>query len=330
MAEEQLVKNITGGGRIEFVDLAKGVCILLVVLYHVGIEIPHFDVIRMPLYFIISGLFFKSYGSVKSFVLKKTNKILVPFIAFYLLSYCIFYIIKVFDKNLNLLDNGILDVFVSHHIFNTPIWFLLCLFWVSIIFCILYNWISNEYLLGIVILGIGIAGSILKHFSIYLPLFLDSSVSALPFYYVGYLLKKSKILLPNKYDKYCLILSALLFIITFYLVSITGIHLDIQYNIVPILSYLVSPLGVLAVLLLCKQIKRVPLVSYFGRYSIIILVTHNLVYSFVKVGLAKLGLVINGIEWVQFFIVILASLVIIPLFIKYIPKLVAQEDLIKA
>lgn len=73
-----MVNKLVGGG-IEFIDLAKGVCIILVVMFHVGIDIPHLDIIRMPLYFIISGLFYKPYDSITSFCIKKPNKILIPF-----------------------------------------------------------------------------------------------------------------------------------------------------------------------------------------------------------------------------------------------------------
>lgn len=77
MTMEQIVNRIEkvngGGERIEFIDLAKGVCIILVVMFHVGIDIPHLDIIRMPLYFIISGLFYKPYDSITSFCIKKTN-----------------------------------------------------------------------------------------------------------------------------------------------------------------------------------------------------------------------------------------------------------------
>lgn len=50
--------------RIEFIDLAKGVCIIMVVMGHCGcpLEIPGWTIVRMPLYFILSGLFFKDYG----------------------------------------------------------------------------------------------------------------------------------------------------------------------------------------------------------------------------------------------------------------------------
>ena len=61
--------------RIEFIDLAKGVCIILVVIGHCGapINIPGFEIVRMPLYFILSGLFFKDYGGGYNFFIRKTK-----------------------------------------------------------------------------------------------------------------------------------------------------------------------------------------------------------------------------------------------------------------
>ena len=56
--------------RYAFVDLAKGFCIMLVVWHHIastwGIESyplkETVSLFRMPLYFFLSGLFFKEYA----------------------------------------------------------------------------------------------------------------------------------------------------------------------------------------------------------------------------------------------------------------------------
>ena len=59
--------------RIEYIDLAKGFCIMLVVLEHVARPLVDQDTstavclnicgtFRMPLYFILSGIFFKDYS----------------------------------------------------------------------------------------------------------------------------------------------------------------------------------------------------------------------------------------------------------------------------
>ena len=63
-AEKEKLKEIMEGNqsrRIDFVDLTKGVCIILVVMAHVGGAFEQLDTnsmlscFRMPLYFFISG-----------------------------------------------------------------------------------------------------------------------------------------------------------------------------------------------------------------------------------------------------------------------------------
>ena len=72
--------------RIDFVDLTKGVCIILVVIAHVGGAFEQLDTnsmlscFRMPLYFFISGVFFKSYEGLFGFILRKINKLIIPFL----------------------------------------------------------------------------------------------------------------------------------------------------------------------------------------------------------------------------------------------------------
>ena len=71
--------------RIEWIDLANGICIILVVLFHVCHEYPlevQISSFRMPLYFILSGLFFKQYEGFIGFLKRKTNKLLIPFLFF--------------------------------------------------------------------------------------------------------------------------------------------------------------------------------------------------------------------------------------------------------
>ena len=53
-------RTIESKGRIEFIDLAKGICILLVVMIHVGVPeyIPGLYAAKVPIFFLLSGLFF--------------------------------------------------------------------------------------------------------------------------------------------------------------------------------------------------------------------------------------------------------------------------------
>lgn len=55
----RLSKAADSKHRIEFIDLAKGICIILVVMVHSDLpfSVPNFQALRMPLYFVLSGLF---------------------------------------------------------------------------------------------------------------------------------------------------------------------------------------------------------------------------------------------------------------------------------
>lgn len=131
--------------RIDFVDLTKGVCIILVVMAHIGGAFEKLDYhsmiasFRMPLYFFISGIFFKSYEGLFGFFIRKINKLIIPFLFFYLSAFFLKYIVwkiapGVFQLPVSWTE--LLVVFHDHALikFNPPIWFLLALFNCNILF----------------------------------------------------------------------------------------------------------------------------------------------------------------------------------------------------
>ena len=85
--------------RMDFVDLTKGVCIILVVMAHIGGAFDQLDkhsmlsCFRMPLYFFISGIFFKPYEGLSGFTVRKINKLISPFIFFYVSAFLLKYIV---------------------------------------------------------------------------------------------------------------------------------------------------------------------------------------------------------------------------------------------
>ncbi len=319
--------------RIEFIDLAKGVCILLVVITHCGISLsyPGLQTMRMPLYFILSGLFFKDYGGFVQFVVKKTNRILLPFLFFYLLGYVVFYILLYSTTGFLKTDaNGILDVFTQRQYFNGPIWFLLCLFWSNVMFCAISINVKSEWLRAVSVLFLGMLGIILGLKDLVLPCMLDVSMTALPFFYFGYILKKTPLLYKNKFDKYNILFAAVLYGVAFFFSiwsesAYIGFHTNhIVGNLLAI--YIISITSVMAVLYLCKIIRHLPFLSYFGRYSIIPLCMHHLIYRPVKLVLIHIGM---DRVWLLSLITVLLCWACIPLCIKYIPYFTAQKDLIK-
>lgn len=83
-------------GRIEYIDLMKGICITLVVIVHCNVSFPYeilnnlLQNLRMPLYFFLSGLFFKEYGCFSHFLIKKVNKLVIPYLFFSYIPYIFF------------------------------------------------------------------------------------------------------------------------------------------------------------------------------------------------------------------------------------------------
>ena len=319
--------------RIEFIDLAKGICILLVVLGHCGvpINIPGLEIVRMPLYFILSGLFFKDYGGGYNFFIKKTNKILIPFLFFYLVGCAALYALKAFAPHLLVTDaKGIFDIFDNRQFFNGPIWFLLCLFWCNIIFCqITLNVKKDSARIPLVAL-LGFIGWFLGEKGIFVPMFIDVALTALPFFAFGYYLKKSEILYPNKMDRYNIVFAILFWGAAYLLTRTTEYRLSFHYNGLEGWStYFISITSVLAVLFLCKTIKHIPFVSYCGRYSIVLLCVHHLIYRPLMVLLPKTGVEQLSSNWSIAIITLLLSALCIPVFKKLIPWFIAQKDLIK-
>lgn len=319
--------------RIEFIDLAKGICILLVVLGHCGtpINIPGLEIVRMPLYFIISGLFFKDYGGGLNFFIKKTNKILIPFLFFYLLGCAAYYGIKTFAPQLLVTDaDGILDIFTNRQFFNGPIWFLLCLFWCNIIFCqITLNIKKDSARISLVAL-LGFIGWLLGEKGFFVPMFIDVALTALPFFAFGYYLKKSEILYPNKMDRYNIVFAILFWSAAYLLTRTTEYRLSFHYNGLEGWStYFISITSVLAVLFLCKTIRHIPFISYCGRYSIVLLCVHHMIYRPLMVLLPKTGIELLSDKWSIAIITLLLSALCIPVCKKLIPWFIAQKDLIK-
>lgn len=69
--------------RIEWIDIARGIGIILVILGHIGIgKIGKFIYsFHIPLFFFLSGYCFSGNGiDIKDFLKKKVKKLIVPYI----------------------------------------------------------------------------------------------------------------------------------------------------------------------------------------------------------------------------------------------------------
>ena len=298
------MKSLTVKQRIEFIDLAKGVCILLVICEHtdVFVDYPGLQSMRMPLFFVLSGLLFKDYGGFLNHIVRKTNTILIPFVLFYLVSYAAFYMFEWLVPGVIKTDaTGIFDLFTQRQFFNGPLWFLLALFWTDLMFFAILQLAKREWLQIVLVASISSLGMLLSMCHLFLPCNIDSAMSALPFFYFGYLLKKSPLSYSNPYDKY-----NALWVLLFYGIALCidcgfgNPRIVFPKNIIMgnwVFGIIVSISSVMAVLFLCKIIKRLPFISYFGKYSIIPLCVHHLIYRPLKLVLTQFDISGGGVFW---------------------------------
>ena len=319
--------------RIEFIDLAKGICIILIILGHCSLQfsIPGLTEFVMPAFFVLSGLFFKEYKDSKTFFVKKTNGIFVPFLFFYLTAYIVFYTLKFYAPQLLVTHaEGITDLFDNRQYFNGPIWFLISLFWSNIYLYIINRTVKKDYLRIAIVIFIGFIGWLLGQKGIIAPMFMDVALTTLPFFATGYYLKKTALIYPNKCDKYNLLFIIALWVPAFLLSQYTYIRISFHYNIIEgTFTYLASLIGTLLIVLICKRIKSLPFISYCGRYSLVLLCVHHMIYRPLMVLLPKTGIELLCNNWSIAIITLLLSALCIPVCKKLIPWFVAQKDLIK-
>ena len=338
----------TNTKRIEYIDLAKGFCIILVVLYHV---LKHLHVqsefayllstFRMPLYFFLSGLFFKEYEGFWGFLIRKINKLLIPFCFFYLttsflLPNILFHFGFTVSHTESLGIQGLWAFIMKEEFANNPLWFLWCLFTVNIFFYLCVTIVKKigvsrvwqATLLAIFCFAVGVFNSLFIASRINILGFADSAMAALPFFSVGYIFNKfTDVLHPNAWDKYLPVLIIVCFAVTFIFGGRCG-YMHNVYRISPIAQYLCGITGTLFVIFTAKIIRDLPFISYWGRYSIMILVTHGLLLQIFAPLLKKAHLPVPVAIIVLLGIVMFSYQILIPLMKKYLPHVTAQKDVI--
>jgi len=189
--------------RFGWIDIAKGLGIILVVVGHT--KCSNIDFIysfHMPLFFIIAGFLLNSIkwkGNIREFIINKFCRLMVPYFFSCVLFYIFWIIIgrnygETSEKSISLVK-PLLGVFYGNGfdnwlIFNTPLWFLPCLYVSEILFI----WQIKVYgtcikRLSASVIATAIIGYCLSVNSIYLPWGADIALISQVFLFVGYLIR---------------------------------------------------------------------------------------------------------------------------------------------
>ncbi len=284
-----MAKGLTG--RLEFVDVAKGIAMICIVLGHMGISgINRFVfTFHVPVFFLISGYFVSAEGKISSFITKKLRTLIVP----YYLT-CGVIIVLGFLKGL--LQSGIgtalkdagywlyASIYGAGDSYQEPffiaaigaIWFLWALFWGSLFLKISLK--MKPVIRLVFVIAIFLFGYFTRNW-FWFPLSIQAGCCATLWVYIGYLFKRSKEMrekLPSQ-CRYIVLLFCIVvwvfFIIQFQ--SFWLVHCDIGRGVVDIFGSLCASY---AVIWLSRYIRIIPLLgsglAYLGRYSIFMLCIH--------------------------------------------------------
>lgn len=328
--------------RIHYLDFMKGLCILMIVAYHIT---PNCNIygdanhmlmsFRVPLYYFLSGLFFKTYNGFADFSRRKFNNIIVPFIFFYLMA-CILAMIccEVFHLDrMGLVGDSwqwkyLLDpILLNDFHYSNALWFLLSLFEVNIIYYIIQKYLPRAWQY-VAIAVIAAAGWLIARSGYMLPMQLDTAMVALPYFVLGSLFKQFDALTPHKRDAWGYAVLPPVLVVLFFIAPEISIHDRILPGF--LLIYAVPFIAISSLFWFCKNLPRIPIITYIGRYSLIVLGTHSIILGPIRSVVFKLIGESYGSYWAVLGVVIAAELIIIPIMIKLFPKFTAQEELIKA
>ena len=189
--------------RNNTIDIAKGIGIFLIIISHSvyfgGFIHNWIFAFHVPLFFILSGLFFKE-DNLLSLIKKKAKSLILPYFIFYLIGLTITLAIPQLRSHLTIY--GICkDIYlgVPDNVHVSSVWFLMCLFFAMLILEALLLlkkknvYISCILLVCIVVLGLSF-GSFPKILSIFpahrLPLDIDCACVALFFLWFGFFFKE--------------------------------------------------------------------------------------------------------------------------------------------
>ncbi len=331
--------------RIEYIDIARGIGILLVVMGHndFGYISPlGYKVIysfHMPLFFFLSGYFLSTTLGFWSFLKKRFNSIMKPYFFTLFLIYAgsLSFGKMGFQMALGRIIKAMYGT--GRYIDWVQLWFLPHLFVVSIyafLFYALLKRINNKIVLWIALfLTLGMASLFLKNFYPF-------SIS---------LAGKSYELFGLPYSLDLILLSGFFFILgseirqfaldetwgNVFLLIITGVGVILLNIFVPakidfntrtyesfVLNTIEAVTGIAFILALSRQIelhtdKLASVFKYLGRISLIILIFHVPIQDFWG---QKVRGVVDNIPlsiWIGFFMGVLGPILIYELFIKFNP-----------
>lgn len=320
--------------RDSFIDVVKGWGILLVIWGHSSSFLfSEIYAFHMPLFFFLSGCFFKWTVSPADFIKRKHTQLLIPYGIFFLLSFFCYYILLVLTNRSSMISWEMLKGIVplDNKIQNAPLWFLYALFWMSLIYYGIRKMCKNNLLILFICIGIYCLNYLFYVKKIELPCFLGRSLNELIFMHLGYWGFKSypseSLLNLSIYKKvFLLFISFGSFCLLFYIEPINVMALPAGINIVTALAGIALCISFALVFQPIKWLSRI--MNYLGKHTLCLFALHMPLFEIAR-PISKL---VWGIENMKydisiFTISLLLSIIMGEILMLIFPKYLGKSNL---
>ena len=198
--------------RIKWVDIAKGIGIVCVVMGHIfSAQMPAHKIIflfHMPLFFFVSGFLYKEQPDNKAYIVKKAKNLLIPYFSVFALVFPVLiftYMPEGYTLDMiawdtlyyvlggHYLRGLVYDIFIA-------MWFLTCLFLVQVIYNYIHTMLKKRtihFIVFIMLIAAYINSIFYPGFS--LPWSANVILMAIPIYHLGYMSRQIEV------DKYSIL-----------------------------------------------------------------------------------------------------------------------------
>ena len=286
--------------RLLTFDIAKGIGILLVVFAHINhtpILLSYIYSFHMPLFFILSGMFFKKdkYRTFWAFAKQKFLTLICPYIFFYLAAMVVKFAISVIYNGLTSeVIHEYLMYFVqmfiaekSATVIDSPLWFVPCLFAVECIYYFVSKLkpaFSAAVCALLVCLGWFLESGLIPVQNVIFPWNLPTAFFAIGFYAIGHLTfgRVKEATQKIKSSKHGAIIAAACALLCFLIIvpcdMLNGkVTMGSRVLNNGFIFYISGIVGTVGVLLLSTLLEKAKFLLFCGQNSFSIMATHHLI-----------------------------------------------------
>ncbi len=271
--------------RIDWIDMAKGYGMLAVIIAHIcsGPLRQWIYTFHMPLFFFLSGYVFSNRDNFDLFIKKKAKALLVPYFSLGIPMVVFTFLLKLYQNKFTifLVKELVTDFIIQKR--RWTLWYIACLFFLNIFFYLITKFAKKNISKAVIVSAMAFIG--LFYYASGgkpLPWNIDVCFTAIPFFFVGNILKpfkdkKEKILSKKSINVLLFIVFGLINVVFGYLnIKITGKGLEMFHSEYanPLFTYISAFSGVFAVVIFSRFLTLTP-IRYIGENSLIYYAWHQ-------------------------------------------------------